>query len=84
MNRQATDTALERCCPLCGRDNRCEMAAGAPGSRPGTAAGTPCWCVAERFPPELLARVPAGRRGKACICRRCVEQLHQQGRAATQ
>ena len=53
-------------CPLCGRPNACGAAA---EGRFDVA----CWCTTVRFPPELLARVPAGSRGQACICRACVE-----------
>jgi hypothetical protein len=57
-------------CPLCGEPNRCALAAPrAPGSEP-----PPCWCRAERFPAELLERVPAPQRRRACICRSCLER----------
>jgi hypothetical protein len=49
-------------CPLCGEPNACGLAAG---------SAAPCWCVSQRFDRELLARVPAGAAGRACICRRC-------------
>jgi hypothetical protein len=32
------------------------------------------------FPQELLELVPAEQRGKACICRSCVEKFHRRGR----
>jgi hypothetical protein len=51
-------------CPLCGGGNACAIAA---GSDPGS----PCWCVAAAFDAELLARVPLGARGRACICAAC-------------
>ncbi|WP_281914838.1 cysteine-rich CWC family protein [Caldimonas thermodepolymerans] len=60
-------------CPLCGRPNACSMA---PAAGCGTSAcgdGGPCWCTTLSFPPELLARVPPEARGRACICRHCVE-----------
>lgn len=53
-------------CPLCGKDNHCAMAAGK-----DVAA---CWCVAEHFPPELLAAVPPEDRNRRCICKNCVQQ----------
>jgi len=34
----------------------------------------PCWGVAARFTPELLARVPTEARGMACICARCAAE----------
>ena len=30
-----------------------------------------CWCSQATFPPELLARVPAEARRRACICPAC-------------
>lgn len=32
----------------------------------------PCWCTTARFPPDLLARLPAEAAGKACICASCL------------
>lgn len=32
-----------------------------------------CWCERHVFPEELLARVPAELRNRACICRGCLE-----------
>lgn len=61
-----TDTAAQ--CPLCGGDNRCAMEIERATGQPQAA----CWCVAEAFPPELLARLPASARGQACICARCL------------
>jgi hypothetical protein len=57
-------------CPLCGGPNRCALAA---PREPGREA-PPCWCRAERFPAELLARVPEAQRRRACICRACRER----------
>lgn len=55
-------------CPLCGGPNACALAA---PREPGAEA-PPCWCRAERFPAELLARVPEPARGRACLCRACL------------
>lgn len=52
-----------RRCPLCGRVNRCGEVAG----------GGRCWCFDLKVPAELRERVPTASRGKACICRECVE-----------
>ncbi len=51
-------------CPLCQRENRCGEVAGGGGR---------CWCFDLKVPAELLARVPVSVRGKACVCRACVE-----------
>ncbi len=36
----------------------------------------PCWCSTVRIPDELLARIPAEQRNRACICRQCVQAFH--------
>lgn len=51
-------------CPLCGKGNAC--AASASGS-----FSSPCWCESVKFDAGVLARVPEGQRGKACICAAC-------------
>jgi hypothetical protein len=54
-------------CPACGEPNGCSPAQ----------AGrfdVPCWCSQAVVHPQALARVPADRRGKACLCRRCLTQ----------
>jgi hypothetical protein len=53
-------------CPLCGKPNQCARLQGAPEGA--------CWCVAETFSAELLALVPAEKKGKACICRDCLQK----------
>ena len=35
-------------------------------------AQAPCWCVAETFPPALIASLPEAAQGKACICIDCL------------
>lgn len=55
----------ERRCPLCGRPNQC-------GAKNGD-----CWCFHTKVPDELRSRIPEERRGKACICRQCVEEFHK-------
>jgi len=55
---------VERC-PLCGCPNGCVPA------RCGSFA-EPCWCERESFGAALLDRLPAGDRGRACICAACV------------
>ena len=61
------DTDASRC-PLCGGDNRCAMEREKASGEPQP----PCWCMDERFSPELLARIPDAARGRACLCPRCV------------
>lgn len=55
-------------CPLCGSDNRCAMEI----ERATGEAQAACWCASQRFAPELLARLPAQARDKACICSHCL------------
>ncbi|WCM93569.1 cysteine-rich CWC family protein [Acidovorax sp. NCPPB 2350] len=50
-------------CPVCGRANRCAMAAGEPARD--------CWCMAADVPPAALARVPEALRDLACLCPAC-------------
>jgi len=56
----------EPLCPLCGAANQCAPA------RCGSFA-VACWCREARFSAEMLARVPAARRGIACVCARCAQ-----------
>jgi len=65
MNSDPTASYDPSRCPLCGERNECASAA--------DPDATDCWCVAEKFPSDLLQRVPAAAMGRACVCRRCVE-----------
>lgn len=62
MREQEIDRSL---CPLCGGENDCKAAKGE-----GHAG---CWCMAAKIPKGLLERIPPEQRGKACVCKRCVE-----------
>lgn len=55
-------------CPLCGADNRCAMEIERATGEPQP----PCWCTTQRFPSDLLARLPSEAAGKACICANCL------------
>jgi hypothetical protein len=65
---QTTDCDPARC-PLCGELNQCAMAA--------DPEATECWCESEKFPHDLLERVPDSAARRACICRRCLEEHHK-------
>ncbi|MDB6063950.1 MAG: hypothetical protein JWR26_158 [Pedosphaera sp.] len=52
-------------CPLCGQSNDCRQCT-------SEVYKGPCWCMSVNIPDELLARVPAELKDKACICRACV------------
>lgn len=58
-------------CPLCGGPNGCAVPA---GEDPYS-----CWCMTARIPQGLRDRVPADRRGKACICRSCLDAYLKEG-----
>jgi hypothetical protein len=62
-HRALTSPEAQRC-PLCGGWNQCAPASS--GSLEGE-----CWCRTARIAPEVLARVPAGLRMKACLCPAC-------------
>ncbi len=59
-------------CPLCGGENHCAALKLLPGE---DAAGLDCWCFHSAIPKELLARIPAEQRGKACVCSSCVKSF---------
>jgi len=54
-------TVDPRRCPLCGNGNACGMAEGA----------STCWCFQAHIPAEVIERVPAEARDRACICQGC-------------
>ncbi|MEP7181613.1 MAG: cysteine-rich CWC family protein [Betaproteobacteria bacterium] len=54
-------------CPLCGRSNACGMEAGR--------ADEPCWCTQVTLTAAMLDRIPAERRGLACVCAACAAAL---------
>jgi hypothetical protein len=56
---------------LCGGANDCRLVTMA-------AYKGPCWCERVTIPEELLARVPAADRDRACLCRQCVIAFHEQ------
>ncbi|WP_236939184.1 cysteine-rich CWC family protein [Evansella clarkii] len=51
----------ENKCPLCGKNNDCNVAGD-------------CWCSRETFPEEILALVPEPQQRKACICINCLKE----------
>lgn len=52
-------------CPICNQPNEC-------GIQAVHENGADCWCFHETFPKELLQQIPINKRGKACICKRCL------------
>lgn len=53
---------LETICPICGKENNC-MAH----------SDELCWCNDMKIPNELLDLFPETKRGKACICKHCIQ-----------
>lgn len=51
----------ERICPLCGEDNNCKH-------------NKDCWCVGVVVPKYIIEMIPEYKRGKACICKSCVDK----------
>jgi len=52
----------ERKCPLCGQDNSCQHGEGS------------CWCENVVVPKYIIDMVPEEKKGKACICKSCIEK----------
>ncbi|WP_077367102.1 cysteine-rich CWC family protein [Anaerosalibacter sp. Marseille-P3206] len=52
----------EKICPICGKGNNCQH-----GSKD-------CWCKHIEIPKYVLEMVPEDKRGKACICKSCIEK----------
>lgn len=61
MNLKESD----RICPLCGQDNNCQHGQGG------------CWCETVKFPKHILDMVPDDKKGKACICKSCLEKYKE-------
>lgn len=47
-------------CPICGKNNNCRHS-------------KDCWCHSVRIPKDLLDLIPVDKKGKACICKSCVD-----------
>ncbi len=62
-------------CPFCGQANGCQLCT--PAAYKG-----PCWCATMEIPDELLARVPAEQRNRACICAECVLAFQRSRKSA--
>ena len=60
---QAKKTRPEQCCPLCGGENACAIAAGKPA--------TQCWCQSVNISDFALQKIPAESVGKRCLCYTC-------------
>jgi len=52
---------IEKVCPLCGKDNNCQH-------------NKDCWCHAVTVPDYIIEMIPEDKRGKACICKSCIDK----------
>lgn len=59
-----TLSEMEKTCPLCGKPNNCKS------------GNLDCWCNYVTFPKELIEQIPEENRGKACICKECVDNYN--------
>lgn len=53
----------EKICPICGKNNNCKHGQGE------------CWCGTVKFPKEIFDLIPEDKKGKACICKSCLEEF---------
>lgn len=58
-------TKEEKTCPLCGKPNNCKH------------GDDSCWCNHVKIPKGLIERIPKDKRGKACICKDCVDSYNK-------
>jgi hypothetical protein len=54
----------DKICPLCGQPNYCKAHDG------------DCWCTKVKVPKELIEKVPEDKKGKACICKTCIDKYN--------
>lgn len=55
----------DKVCPLCGEYNQCKS------------GEETCWCFHVKVPKELIERIPEEKRGKSCICERCIDKYNK-------
>ncbi len=54
-------------CPLCQQVNLCDV---------DNIDG--CWCTKKKVPKELIDKVPAKLKKKACICQQCIQKFNSE------
>jgi hypothetical protein len=57
----------QKICPLCGQPNGCQHDI-------SEATGVKCWCSDLKISPAVFEKIPAEKRGQACVCRKCIEK----------
>ena len=55
-------------CPVCGRDNQCQLAR-------GHLYKGPCWCQEIVVPNQMLRTLAEGGFAQRCLCRSCLEAV---------
>ena len=61
---------IKEICPICKKENNCFSLNGKDPKL--------CWCMTISVPEELLDRIPSKQRGKACICKSCIEKFKRE------
>jgi len=56
-----------RICPICHQPNGCQK-------NSDEITHLKCWCTSVEVTERLLQRIPLSVRGKACVCKACVEK----------
>lgn len=64
----------KKICPICGGENDCGAA--------NTGEHDSCWCMTAKVPKKLLEKIPPQERGKACVCKNCVENFKSEEEVA--
>ena len=59
----------EKLCAICGQANQCAAVI----ERETGEKQAPCWCTQIKFSDDLLAKVPADKRLKVCVCVSCAK-----------
>ncbi|SHE98380.1 Cysteine-rich CWC [Tissierella praeacuta DSM 18095] len=57
---------IEKTCPLCGKDNNCQH------------GEEECWCHTVKIPAAILDMIPKEKKGKACVCKECINKYKEQ------
>ncbi len=55
----------EKICPLCNKPNGCD------------GSSDKCWCYSVEIPKKILDKIPEEKRGKACVCKDCIEKYRE-------
>lgn len=56
----------EKICPICGQYNNCQS------------HEKECWCFHMEIPKGIFHLVPEDKKGKACICKSCIEKYREE------